>query len=187
MSAVYTLREGTPLVHITKAKTKEFQLDPHMPIWLSEEGPQGLGVQYMGGNKVRFRPTRDLDLFFFRESGPELQADIRSAIGVVEEAVHGENLPASALDGIKSALGDALNSTGTKWSSNAYVDRKLVDALEASFGLLDIDGWVRVFGNNREFLILQPGVNLTRTSSGSGPPPHMMRGKAWEEGQNRRY
>jgi hypothetical protein len=184
MSAIHTLKEGTPLVHITRSK--DFQLDPAKAIWLSEAGPEGLGIQYMGGTKkVRFRPVRDLDMFVFHESGLALQSDIRDAIGVVQEAVHGGNLGLSALDEVKSALKNALNSDGTKWKSNSADDRALVDALAPSFGFLGIDGWMRDFGNNREFLILQPGMNLIQALP--KPPPNMTRGDAWEEGQNRRY
>lgn len=184
MAPVYTLKEGTPLIHVTRSR--EFQLDPYKAIWLSEVGPEGLSIQYMGGSKkIRFRASRDLDLFVFRESGSALQDDIRDAVSVVQEAVHGGNLDVSALDTVKNALKNALNSDGTRWSSKASVDRDLVDALSASFGFLGIDGWVRDFGNNREFLILQPGANLVQTQP--APPPHMMRGEAWEAGQNRRY
>lgn len=162
MSSLYVLNKSTPLVHITRAKGA-FELDPLKALWLSGIGPQGLGVQYMGGSKkVYFTPTRDLDLFVFHESGPALAADIKSAIGVVEEAVSGGNIDESALVTVQQAFENALSSDKSRWSSNAVVDRQLVDALSTPFQLLDINGWVRDFGNNREFLILQPGDNLTQ-------------------------
>ena len=188
MSSLYTLKAGTPLVHVTRSK--KFELDPSKALWLSEVGPQGLGVQYMGSNKkVYFSPTQDLELFVFHESGPALQADLTGAIGLVEEAIYGGNVDESALDDVKEALENALSSDGTRWSSNASVDRDLVSALEVPFSLLDINGWVRDFGNNREFLILEPGHVLTQTQAkaakaGSGLPD---RGTMFHEGMNRSY
>jgi hypothetical protein len=152
--AVFTLNAGTPLVHTTSSK--DFELDPSKAIWLSAVGAQGLGVQnFGGGKKIYFRPSRDLDLFFFHESGPELQADKKGLIDLVKEGIGSGTLPASAITDAEEALKNALNADGTKWNSNRYVDRDLVDAISASFDLLGIDGWVRDFGNNREFLILQ--------------------------------
>lgn len=184
MSSLYTLKEGTPLVHVTRSK--KFALDPSKALWLSQVGPEGLGVQYMGSTKkVYFSPQRDLELFVFNESGDALQKDLTRAIGLVEEAVHGGNLPASAIDEAKEALDNALSSDGSRWSSNASVDRDLVNALEESFRLLDIDGWTREFGNNREFLVLKPGSVLSQSDSkkGSGLPD---RGSMFHEGFNRR-
>lgn len=168
--ALLTLDAGTPLVHVTGSK--KFELDPSKAIWLSQVGPQGLGAQPFGsGKKIFFKPSRDLELFVFHESGPELQADLKRLLGLVQEGIEGGNLDASALKGAQDALKDAMSSDGTKWSSNKYVDRNLVDAISGSFDLLDIDGWVRTFGNNREFLILNPGKNLVQSAPAAKAAP----------------
>jgi len=175
--AVFTLNAGTPLVHTTSSK--EFELEPSKAIWLSAVGAQGLGVQnFGGGKKIYFRPSRDLDLFQFHESGPELQADKKGLIDLVKEGIGSGTLPASAIADAEEALKNALNADGTKWNSNRYVDRDLVDAISPSFDLLELDGWVRDFGNNREFLILHPGRNLVQEAKKVKDAPAALAGPA---------
>ena len=155
----FVLREGTPLVHTTMSR--KFELDPRKAIWLSAVGVQGLGIQNFGsGKRIYMRPKRDLELFFLRESGPELEADKRQLIALVVEGVEGKNLDESAVPIAREALRNALNADGTRWKSSRKIDRELVDAVSPAFELLEIDGWVRDFGNNREYLILNPGTNL---------------------------
>ena len=166
----FVLREGTPLVHTTMSK--KFELDPSKAVWLSAVGVQGLGVQnFGGGKKIYMRPSRDLDLFFLRESGPELESDKKQLIALVREGVEGKNLDESAIPIAQQALRNALNADGTRWSSNRHVDRDLVNAISPAFNLLELDGWVRDFGNNREFLILNPGMNLRMEAPKVKPGP----------------
>jgi hypothetical protein len=166
----FILREGTPLVHTTMSR--KFELDPGKAIWLSAVGAQGLGIQNFGsGKKIYMRPRRDLELFFLRESGLELEADKRQLIAVVVEGVEGKNLDESAVPRAREALRNALNADGTRWRSSRKIDRELVDAVSPAFELLEIDGWVRDFGNNREYLILNPGMNLVMEAPKVKPGP----------------